>query len=865
MASIKEKLDIIFNENVLEEKLEDVMGERFGRYSKYIIQERAIPDSRDGLKPVQRRILYAMYKLGMSPDKPYKKSARIAGEVMGKYHPHGDSSIYEAMVRMSQDWKTRVPLISMHGNNGSIDGDSAAAMRYTEARLSPASMLLLEGIEKRTVDLVPNFDDTELEPIVLPAKFPNMLVNGATGIAAGYATNIPPHNLKEVIKATIYRIDHPNCGTVDLMNFVKGPDFPTGGIVQGRDGLLQAYETGRGKIVIQSKTQFEELSKGQYQIIVTEIPYEVNKALLVKKIDQLRIEKKFDSIIEVRDESDREGLRIAIDLKKGVSPEFVLNYLLLNTDLRINYNFNVIAIHNQRPTQMGLGAILDAYINHQKEVVTNRSNYDLTKAKKRLHVVMGLMKMVSILDEVIAVIRASKGKANAKENIRTQFGFSEEQAEAIVTLQLYRLSSTDIFELEQEEAELNKQIINLTEILSNEKSLLSLIKSELKEVASKVGDERKTQIEDDVNEIKIAKTDLIVDEEVMVSVSRLGYIKRSSLRSFNQTPLPGLKENDSLLFRSQLSTHTILLVFTSLGNYVYIPIYELEDAKWKDMGTYLGNIVPIEANERIVNVFAINNFEEDKTLLFATKMGIVKQTKLSDFNVNRYSKAIRAMKLQDNDSVVSVDMTSKYQEVVLFSKRGKALRYYADEISVVGTTAGGIKGINLAPNDELSAAIYTRSTHDCVLLTSRGNLKRVKIESIPMSKRNKVGSTIIKEIKGNPHYIMDAVTMSYVQYRENVLLYVLTDTMSITVKSFDVKYSTTDSGKPFISAKQGNPLRLFIDYIEDVDIFDEGKKTPITPNYDESILEEIEADDSELDEEKFQKFTRLSLFDGNDF
>lgn len=869
MASIKEKLDIIFNENILEEKLEDVMGERFGRYSKYIIQERAIPDSRDGLKPVQRRILYAMYKLGMSPDKPYKKSARIAGEVMGKYHPHGDSSIYEAMVRLSQEWKTRVPLISMHGNNGSIDGDSAAAMRYTEARLSEAAMYLLESIDKRTVDLVPNFDDSELEPIVLPSKFPNMLVNGATGIAAGYATNIPPHNLKEVIKATIYKIDHPNASVTDLMEFVKGPDFPTGGIVEGKEGLLQAYTTGKGKIIVRGKTYFEEIQKGQFQIVVTEIPYEVNKANLVKKIDQIRADKKVEGIAEVRDESDREGLRIAIDLKKGVNPEFILNYLFLNTELRTTYNYNVIAIHNQRPTLMGLPAILDAYITHQKDVITNRSNYDLTRAKKRLHVVMGLMKMVSILDKVIEEIRASKGKANAKENIRARFGFSEEQAEAIVTLQLYRLSSTDIFELEQEEKELNNKIINLTEILSNEKSLLGLIKTELKETSNKVGTDRLTQIEDEVNEIKIAKSDLVVEEEVVVSVSRFGYIKRTSLRSYTQTPVPGLKENDTLLFKDEVNNHSTLVVFTNLGNYLYIPVYELEEQKWKDMGTYIGNIVPIEANEKVVKTFVITDFNEDKTLLFTTKKGLVKQTKLKEFNVSRYTKTIRGMKINDDDEVVSVDMTRNYQEVMFLTKRGKALRYYASDINVVGTSAGGIKGIKLNDNDMVVTGIYTRKTHDIVFVTSRGNIKRIKVENIPMSSRNKVGSTIIKEIKGNPHLIMDAVTMSYLEYRENVDLTVLTDIKSIEIKTFDIKYTNTDSGKTFIMSADGIPQRLLIDFIEDVDVFDEGNKIPpqITPAYDEQILEDMEIDESDdgLDDEKFAKFTRLSLFDGNDF
>ncbi len=866
MASIKEKLDSL-EEKIVQEKLEDIMGERFGRYSKYIIQERAIPDSRDGLKPVQRRILFAMYKLGMTPDKPYKKSARIAGDVMGKYHPHGDKSIYDAMVRMSQDWKMEVPLISMHGNNGSIDGDPAAAMRYTEARLSEASMYLLDGIEKRTVQFVPNFDDSELEPIVLPARFPNLLVNGATGIAAGYATNIPPHNLKEIIRATITRIDHPNCTLEDCMKDVIGPDFPTGGIVTGLDGVKQALRTGRGKVIIQSKTHFEEIAKGQYQIIVTEIPYEVNKSVLVKKMDTLRLEQKIDGILEVRDESDREGLRIAIDLKKGVSPDFVLTLLNKNTDLRISYNYNVIAIHNQRPTLMGLLDVLDAYINHQKEIITNRSNFDLAKAKKRLHVVMGLIKMVSILDQVIKTIRESKGKADSKERIKERFMFSEEQAEAIVSLQLYRLSSTDIFDLQMEENELNQKIIALTEILTNEKSLLNVLKKELRDVASKTGSDRRTQIVEEIEEVKITKEDLIVDENVMVGITKMGYIKRSSVRSFNQTPNYQLKENDCILFQKELSTRDVLLVFTNLGNYAYIPVHKLEEVKWKDLGNYINNIVSIENNEKIVNIYAISDFNTDAILLFATKSGAVKLTKLSDFDVSRYSKTMRAMKINKDDEVVSVDMTTNYNDVLITTKKARVLRFDRNDINIVGTTAGGIKGINLAADDEVTSAIFTRTTHDCLFLTSRGNIKRVKTASIPLSKRNKVGITLIKEIKGNPHHILGAVTMSYIQYRDNVKVTIITDSTSKVINSYDLKYSTNDSGKQVCESALGKPENIMIEFIEDVEVFENKPIIDSNDNNDDiDVLDEILIDnDDDVMDEKYSKFNQRTLFDDENF
>ncbi|NWN94826.1 MAG: DNA topoisomerase IV subunit A, partial [Bacillus sp. (in: Bacteria)] len=559
--------------------LEEVLGDRFGRYSKYIIQDRALPDARDGLKPVQRRILYAMHVEGNTADKHFRKSAKTVGNVIGNYHPHGDSSVYEAMVRMSQDWKLRNVLIEMHGNNGSIDGDPAAAMRYTEARLAPIASELLHDIDKETVKFIPNFDDTANEPVVLPARFPNLLVNGSTGISAGYATEIPPHHLGEIIDGAIMRMENPDCTVEDLMTVIKGPDFPTGGIVQGIDGIKKAYETGKGKMVVRGRTSIEEIRGGRKQIVIAEIPYEVNKANLVKKIDELRIDRKVEGISEVRDETDRTGLRIVIELKKDADADSVLNYLFKNTDLQVSYNFNMVAIHNRRPQLMGLRELLDAYIEHQKEVVTKRTEFDLKKARDRKHIVDGLMKALSILDEVIAAIRASKDKKDAKANLIAKFAFTEPQAEAIVTLQLYRLTNTDITTLENEAADLEKKIETYLAILSSEKKLFTVIKKELRDIRKKYADNRRTTIEAEIQELKINLEAMIPNEDVMVTITKDGYIKRTSLRSYTASNGRDLaiKDSDRLLFKQQLNTVQTVLLFTNKGSYVYCPVHQLPD------------------------------------------------------------------------------------------------------------------------------------------------------------------------------------------------------------------------------------------------------------------------------------------------
>ncbi len=791
--SISKQIDD-FVEKIIETSLEDIVSDRFGRYSKYIIQERALPDARDGLKPVQRRILYAMQQLGMLHNKPYKKSARIAGEVMGKYHPHGDSSIYEAMVRLSQYFKMRVPLIDMHGNNGSIDGDSAAAMRYTEARLSRAAEALLSDIEKRTVPFVPNFDDEELEPVVLPAKFPNLLVNGATGISAGYATKIPPHNLREVVTATIAYLNNDRITIQEICEIIKGPDFPTGGIVQGHSGIISALTTGAGKVVIRAKTYIEEVSKTQDKIIINEIPYEVNKADLVKSIDLLRIDKKIDDILEIRDESDKEGLRIAIDLKKGANAQFILSYLFKSTDLQVSYNYNMVAILNHRPVLVGVIPILKAYVDHQKDVITNRSNFELSKASKRQHIVDGLIKMVSVVDEIIKIIRGSQNKQGAKENIMVEFGFSELQAEAIVTLQLYRLSNTDIQALQHENEGLTGRIKELEHILSSETALRRVIKRELLDVSALLGDDRKSEIEAEIENIKIDSKDLISEEKVMIGITREGYVKRASTRSYQASQNVGLKADDALIFERELNTLDTLLIFTNLGNYIFLPVYKIDEQKWKDLGVYLNNIVPIDKNEYIVKVLSVSNFNTGQLVLLATANGMMKQTKLSDFEVSRYTKSLKSMRLSNNDELVFVDINER-NNILSISEKGYALRFRAVELPMYGLQAGGVKCMSLSEDDRLISALYVNPGDDFIMLTSRGHVIKDIVEELPIYNRNRRGILVIDHQKANPHLAVSAARLSRQQQKEDVEVLIVTETGAQKSIVSDLKYSGNKFGK----------------------------------------------------------------------
>lgn len=733
------------------------MGERFGRYSKYIIQDRALPDIRDGLKPVQRRILYSMNKDSNTFDKSYRKSAKSVGNIMGNFHPHGDSSIYDAMVRMSQNWKNREILVEMHGNNGSMDGDPPAAMRYTEARLSEIAGYLLQDIEKKTVPFAWNFDDTEKEPTVLPAAFPNLLVNGSTGISAGYATDIPPHNLAEVIDVAVYMIDHPTAKIDKLMEFLPGPDFPTGAIIQGRDEIKKAYETGKGRVVVRSKTEIEKLKGGKEQIVITEIPYEINKANLVKKIDDVRVNNKVAGIAEVRDESDRDGLRIAIELKKDANTELVLNYLFKYTDLQINYNFNMVAIDNFTPRQVGIVPILSSYIAHRREVILARSRFDKEKAEKRLHIVEGLIRVISILDEVIALIRASENKADAKENLKVSYDFTEEQAEAIVTLQLYRLTNTDVVVLQEEEAELREKIAMLAAIIGDERTMYNLMKKELREVKKNFATPRLSSLEDTAKAIEIDTASLIAEEDTYVSVTKAGYIKRTSPRSFAASTLEeiGKRDDDRLIFVQSAKTTQHLLMFTSLGNVIYRPIHELADIRWKDIGEHLSQtITNFETNEEILYVEVLDQFDDATTYFAVTRLGQIKRVERKEFTPWRTyrSKSVKYAKLKDDTDQIVAVAPIKLDDVVLVSQNGYALRFNIEEVPVVGAKAAGVKAMNLKEDDVLQSG-FICNTSSFYLLTQRGSLKRVSIEEILATSRAKRGLQVLRELKNKPHRV----------------------------------------------------------------------------------------------------------------
>ena len=742
--------------NIQNMSLEDIMGERFGRYSKYIIQERALPDIRDGLKPVQRRILYSMNKDGNTFEKGFRKSAKSVGNVMGNFHPHGDSSIYDAMVRMSQDWKNRETLIEMHGNNGSMDGDPAAAMRYTEARLSEIAGFLLQDIDKKTVPFAWNFDDTEKEPTVLPAAFPNLLVNGATGISAGYATDIPPHNLAEVIDAVVYMIDHPSAKLDKLMEFLPGPDFPTGAIIQGRDEIRKAYETGKGRVVVRSRTEIEDLKGGKKQIIVTEIPYEVNKAVLVKKIDDVRVNNKVPGIAEVRDESDRDGLRIAIELKKDADEQTILNYLFKYTDLQINYNFNMVAIDNYTPRQVGIVPMLTSYIAHRKDIILARSRFDKEKAEKRLHIVEGLIRVISILDEIIALIRASDNKADAKENLKISYEFSEEQAEAIVTLQLYRLTNTDIVTLENEEASLRDLIATLAAIIGDERTMYNVMKRELRDVKKQFASARLSELQDEAVIIEIDTASLIAEEETFVSLTKGGYIKRTSPRSFNSSALDelGKRDEDELIFLEKAKTTQHLLIFTNLGNVIYRPVHELTDIRWKDIGEHLSQTITTYGNEEQVLYAEILDDFAGQTYFAVTKLGQIKRFERKEFAPWRTykSKSLKYGKLKDETDVFVTVAPILLDDVVLVTYNGYALRFNIEEVPVIGAKAAGVKGINLK-GDDLVVSAFIANTKSIFILTQRGSLKRMSVNDLPLAKRAGRGLQVLRELKAKPHRV----------------------------------------------------------------------------------------------------------------
>ncbi|MFC6464541.1 DNA topoisomerase IV subunit A [Marinilactibacillus sp. GCM10026970] len=806
--------------------LEDVMGDRFGRYSKYIIQERALPDIRDGLKPVQRRILYAMFSEGNTQDKGFRKSAKTVGNVIGNYHPHGDSSVYDAMVRLSQYWKMREPLIEMHGNNGSMDGDPPAAMRYTEARLSKIADELLADIDKETVEFVLNFDDTTHEPTVLPAKYPNLLVNGATGISAGYATDIPPHNVGEVIDAAIHLIGKPKASTQDLMQYIKGPDFPTGGIIQGVAGLTAAYETGKGKIVVRSKTEIETVRGGKQQIVINEIPYEVNKANMVRKMDEIRINRKIEGIAEVRDESDRNGLRIVIELKKETNAEGILTYLFKNTDLQISYNLNMVAIDERRPQQVGLKQILSAYLDHKRDVILKRTQFLLRKDQKREHIVAGLIKAISILDDVIREIRNSQNKSDAKNNLIKKFEFTEAQAEAIVSLQLYRLTNTDITQLQKEEAELQKRIKQYREILDSEAKLNTVMKKELKETQKTYRSDRLTSIEEKIEELNVDTEVLIAEEDVIVSVTKEGYLKRTSLRSYGASEPSeiGLREGDYPVFAEKLTTLQQILIFTTKGNVINRPVHELPDVRWKDLGHHISQSITLSQDEKVLAVYHMSEFNEAHKFVLITREGYIKQTTANEYEAKRTyrTRSANGIKLKsETDRLAAVYYIDDQdtRDVFLVTNLGFGLKYGLDEVSVVGANAVGVKSMDLKEDDYIvSGTVFKRDQKqsNVLLVTQRGAVKKMNLLEFDSISRAKRGLHVLKELKKNPH----RVTLMIDVHDNNESYTIITDkqnTFELTPKAYKVSDRYNNGSFLLDETSDGVPIDFKLNHIVEVD------------------------------------------------
>lgn len=857
----KKKIEENIVEKIYDYTLEEIMGDRFGRYAKSIIQDRALPDVRDGLKPVQRRILWSMYESHNTYDKPFRKSAKAVGDIMGHYHPHGDSSIYDALVRLSQRWKMREPLVEIHGNNGSIDGDGPAASRYTEARLSKIANVMLSDINKDAVKMTLNYSDEDLEPTVLPAHFPALLVNGSTGISAGYATNIPPHNLAEVIDATIKRIDSPNCRLDTILEIIKGPDFPTGGVVEGKDGLIQAYTTGKGKVVLKANYEIIE-EKGKKQILIKEIPYEVLKEQLKKKIEDIKSDKKIDGIVDVIDESDRTNMaRLVIELKKDADANLIINYLLKNTDLQINYNFNVVAIDNKRPKTLGLLEILDAFILHKEEVVINRSKFDLEHSKKRLHIVEGFIKALDILDEVIKTIRKSKNKADAIENLVKEYDFTTEQATAIVMMQLYKLTNTDVTDLQNEHANLLELIKYLTSVINDENVLKGVMKDELRSIKKEFATPRRTIIKDEITEIKIDELSMIPKEDFIVSVSKSGYIKKLSVKVYNANNETEyvLKEKDYLIGLYKINNIDTIILITNLGNYCYLPVRDITECKYKDIGKHISSYIPLSEGETIIASFGIKNFDS-RTITLFSKDGLVKQTELSNLPVTRYSKPMTIFKLKDNDEVVSASINDGV--VYIVTENGFALKFNKEEIPVVGLKTSGVKGIKLV-SDSVVSAFVTNENHEYItIFTDKNTAKRVKLEEIDYSKRSLKGDNILHSPKSKKYKITECYAGS------SKTNYGLIREETETIKSSDISIMDKSSTGSTISKKDLTDvfkearLKVIDDALASTPEHEESSSVE-TPKKEEKTqeLKEEPKEDEKQEEQVYETLTMSDFFD----
>ena len=857
----KKKIEENIVEKIYDYTLEEIMGDRFGRYAKSIIQDRALPDVRDGLKPVQRRILWSMYESHNTYDKPFRKSAKAVGDIMGHYHPHGDSSIYDALVRLSQRWKMREPLVEIHGNNGSIDGDGPAASRYTEARLSKIANVMLSDINKDAVKMTLNYSDEDLEPTVLPAHFPALLVNGSTGISAGYATNIPPHNLTEVIDATIKRIDSPNCRLDTILEIIKGPDFPTGGVVEGKEGLIQAYTTGKGKVVLKANYEIIE-EKGKKQILIKEIPYEVLKEQLKKKIEDIKSDKKIDGIVDVIDESDRTNMaRLVIELKKDADANLIINYLLKNTDLQINYNFNVVAIDNKRPKTLGLLEILDAFILHKEEVVINRSKFDLEHSKKRLHIVEGFIKALDILDEVIKTIRKSKNKADAIENLVKEYDFTTEQATAIVMMQLYKLTNTDVTDLQNEHANLLELIKYLTSVINDESVLKGVMKDELRSIKKEFATPRRTIIKDEITEIKIDELSMIPKEDFIVSVSKSGYIKKLSIKVYNSNNETDyvLKEKDYLIGLYKINNIDTIILITNLGNYCYLPVRDITECKYKNIGKHISSYIPLSEGETIIASFGIKNFDS-RTITLFSKDGFVKQTELSNLPVTRYSKPMTIFKLKDNDEVVSASINDGV--VYIVTENGFALKFNKEEIPIVGLKTSGVKGIKLV-SDSVVSAFVTNENHEYItIFTDKNTAKRIKLEEIDYSKRSLKGDNILHSPKSKKYKITECYAGSsktnYGLIRED------TETIKSSEINIMDKSSTgsTISKKDLTDVFKEARLKVIDDVLPNISEHEESSSVE-TPKKEEKTqeLKEEPKEDKKQEEQVYETLTMSDFFD----
>ena len=837
----KKKVEETIVEKIYDYTLEEIVGDRFGRYAKSIIQDRAIPDVRDGLKPVQRRILWSMYESHNTYDKPFRKSAKAVGDIMGHYHPHGDSSIYDALVRLSQRWKMREPLVEMHGNNGSIDGDGPAASRYTEARLSKIANVMLSDINKDSVKMTLNYSDEDLEPTVLPAHFPALLVNGSTGISAGYATNIPPHNLGEVIDATIKRIDSPNCRLDTILEIIKGPDFPTGAVVEGKNGLIDAYTTGKGKVVVRANYEIIE-EKGKKQILIKEIPYEVLKETLKKKIEDIKSDKKIDGILEVIDESDRINMaRLVIELKKDADANLIINYLFKNTDLQINYNFNVVAIVNKRPKTLGILEILDAFISHKKEVVINRSEFDLEHSKKRLHIVEGFIKAIDILDEIIKTIRRSKNKADAIENLVKEYDFTNEQATAIVMMQLYKLTNTDITDLKNEHSELLNLINYLTSVISDEEVLKGVMKEELRSIKKEFATPRRTIIKDEITEIKIDELSMVPKEDFIVSVSKSGYIKKLSIKAYNQNNETdyGLKENDYLIGLYKINNIDTIILITNLGNYLYLPVRDITECKYKEIGKHISSYITLSEGEYIISSFGIKSFDT-RTITLFSKDGLVKQTELKNLPVSRYSKPMTIFKLKDGDELISSSINDGL--VYIITENGYALKFSKEEIPVVGLKTSGVKGIKLT-NDKVVSAFITNENHEYItIFTDKNTAKRIKLDEIDYSKRSLKGDNILHSPKSKKYNIIKTYAGS-----SKTNFGIIKDDTEL-IKSSDISIMDKSSTGSQISKKDIN------------NIFKEARLKVIDSNTTNEI-KEVKKEENKEKTEVYKTMTMSDFFD----